>query len=228
MTVIQKHRTFRFGSPEGLSSSQMAELIQSFHAPAQKAEGSLAGRVQVQTRELDRIGPVVIKTYFRGGLLRHLNKRTYLGLGRARSQAEFEMLHRVRQIGINAPEPVAYAVQGRLLYRAWLVTKRIPDAVPLSELSLTDPAATEGVLPAVVKQTRRLISHGIHHVDLHPGNVLVDVRGRAWFIDFDRARSRVRNQRRLLRDYAQRWKRAADKYGLPEFVREAFSGHDPG
>ncbi|MBS3732164.1 MAG: hypothetical protein KGY42_04585 [Desulfobacterales bacterium] len=228
MTVVQKHRSFRFGSPEGLLSSQMAELIRSFHAPAKKAEGRLTGRVQVQTCQLERIGPVMIKTYFRGGLLRHINKRTYLGLGRARSRAEFEMLQRVRQIGINAPEPVAYAVQGRLLYRAWLITKQIPGAVPLSELSFTDPATAQSVLPSVAEQIRILACRGIHHVDLHPGNVLLDARGRAFFIDFDRARGRVRSQRRLFRRYAQRWKRAADKYGLPGFVREALSGHDPG
>lgn len=226
MTVVQKHHNFRFGSSEGLLSAQMAELIRSFHAPAQKAEGRLTGRMRAQTLELTRIGPVVIKAYFRGGLLRHINKRTYLGLGRARSRAEFEMLQRVRQIGVNAPEPVAYVLQGRLLYRAWLVTKQIPDAMPLSELCFTDPATAQSVLPAVVEQIRILAFHGIHHVDLHPGNLLVDARGRACFIDFDRARSRVRNPRRLFQRYAQRWKRAADKYGLPEFVREALSKHD--
>lgn len=228
MTVIQRYLAFRFGSCDGLHSSQMEKLVQSFNSPVKETKAILGGRMQVQNHKLDRIGPVVIKPYFRGGLLRHINKRTYLGIGKARSRAEFEMLKCVRQLGINAPEPVAYAVEGRLLYRAWLVTKQIPNAVTLAELCFAGPARAQKVLPEVARQVQILIRHGIHHVDLHPGNVLVDDKGLCYCIDFDRASSGVHNSERLKQMYTKRWKRAADKYGLPEFVKKALEAGDSG
>lgn len=220
MTVIQKYRSYRFGSSNGLLCSQMDELIHSFGLPGQKASGVLPGRIQVQTKQLDGTGPVVIKPYFRGGLLRHVNTRTYLWTGKFRSREEFERLCYVRQIGVNAPEPVAFAVKGLLVYHAWLVTRQIPGAVSLSEICLSSPGQAGPLLPAVVEQIRTLIGHGIHHVDLHPGNVLVDHSGRVYFIDFDSAGTARSNKKRLKRLYAQRWGRAVEKYGLPEFVKK--------
>ncbi|MCF8111163.1 MAG: hypothetical protein K9J85_06705 [Desulfobacteraceae bacterium] len=221
MTIFQKYRSFRFGSPGGLPALQMDKLVEGFHDPVDQAESVLGGRIRTRAFELEDAGPVVIKPYFRGGLLARLNKRTYLGIGKARSRAEFEMLQLVRRQGINAPEPVAYAVKGGLLYRAWLVTKQIPGAVSLSELSFTDPEKAEKVLPAVSEQIGKMIRLGIYHVDLHPGNVLVDTGGRAFLIDFDKAGSWSGNRGKLKQRYVKRWKRAADKHGLPGFIRDA-------
>ncbi|MFW6052476.1 MAG: lipopolysaccharide kinase InaA family protein [Desulfosalsimonas sp.] len=221
MTLVQKYRSFRFGSPGELLASQMDKLVEHFHNPVQEEKSVLGGRIRTGVLELEDTGPVVIKPYFRGGIMARLNKRTYLGIGKARSRAEFEILRFVRRHGINAPEPVAYAVKGWLLYRAWLVTKQIPDAVSLSELSFTDPGKAEKVLPAVSEQIGKLIRLGIYHVDLHPGNVLVGPEDRAFLIDFDRAKSWSGNHERLKQRYVKRWKRAADKHGLPGFIREA-------
>ncbi|MFW6080857.1 MAG: lipopolysaccharide kinase InaA family protein [Desulfosalsimonas sp.] len=227
MTLVQYHRGLKFGSPGGLSVSQMDRLILSFHEPARKTQGVLRGRTQVRTAELEGTGPVIIKPYFRGGMLRHINKKTYLALGKTRSRAEFEILQHVRQIGINAPEPLVFAVQGRFFYRAWLVTGQIPGAAPLSELCLSEPERARRVLPGVVRQIEVLIHKGILHVDLHPGNVLVDRRERAWLIDFDRAETGVKDKRRLRQRLVKRWIRAADKYGLPGFVRNAIEAAGP-
>lgn len=228
MTIVQDHRGLKFGSTGGLSASQMDQLIVNFHGPAQKARGVLRGRTQVQVAELEGTGPVVIKPYFRGGLLRHINRRTYLALGKTRSRAEFEMLRHVRQIGINAPEPVAFAAQGSFFYRAWLVTEQIPDAVTLSQLCFSEPERARRVLAGVVRQMEILIDNGIHHVDLHPGNVLVDRGDRACLIDFDRAKTGVHNKGKLRLRLVKRWMRAADKYGLPGFVRNALGPGAPG
>lgn len=220
MIVSQNYRSYRFYSSQQLDSPQLEALIRRLQAPPGKSQGVLGGRIQPETMELDRIGRVVIKAYFRGGVLRHINKRTYLGLGKARSKAEFEMLQHVRVLGINAPEPVAYAVKGSLLYHAWLITRQIPEARPLSELCLTQPSEAEKILPSVAEQVGILVSAGIYHVDLHPGNVLADARGNAYLIDFDRAKTGIQNQQKLIQQYVHRWKRAAHKYRLPEFVSD--------
>ncbi len=222
MTVLQMRRQYRIGSTGGLTDSQMDMLIQAFHAAGETPGGTLNGRTQVQAKELPGAGRVIIKAYHRGGVLRRINRRTYLGPGRPRSQAEFERLQQVRRIGVNAPEPLAFAVRGKLLYHAWLVTKEIPDARPLSAISLDSPRAAAAAMPALTEQVQRLIRSRIHHVDLHPGNVLLDPKNRVYLIDFDQSRISRSSAQKLARRYCRRWQRAVLKYSLPRELDESF------
>lgn len=222
MTVLQMRRPYRIGSTSGLTDSQMEELIETFHAAGEKPGGILNGRTQILAKELPGAGRVVIKAYHRGGLLRHINRRTYLGPGKPRSQAEFERLQQVRRLGVNAPEPLAFAVRGKLLYHAWLITKELPDARPLSAISLDAPLAAAAAMPALTGQVKRLIRSRIHHVDLHPGNVLLDSQDRVYLIDFDQARTSRSSAQKLARRYCRRWQRAVLKYSLPRELVEHF------
>mgnify|MGYP006292647853 CR=1 FL=1 len=221
MTIIQKHPPYRFGSTDGLSRSQMDILAAHFSRPPAACPGrSLSGRTGVHRLELAPFGPVVIKHYFRGGLIRHFNRRTYLGVTGSRSRSEFELLARLRKIGVNAPEPVAFASRGRLLYQAWLITKQIPDVEPLAETCGTDPDRAGKAMMDLIPMINRLISHGIWHVDLHPGNVLVNKDAAVYLIDFDNAKTGQSCLNRIRDRYAARWRRAVQKYGLPAFVDE--------
>jgi 3-deoxy-D-manno-octulosonic acid kinase len=68
-----------------------------------------------------------------------------------------------------------------------------------------------------------LINQQILHVDLHPGNVLVDADGKVFLLDFDKAQ-KVAGKRNKLRDYYLcRWRRAVIKYNLPEVLSEMFA-----
>lgn len=221
MTVFQKYHTYRFGSAEGLTNAQMDTLIRCFNMAEQPAQGTLNGRTRMVAEELPAVGRVVIKPYYRGGALRHLNRRSYINIGMPRSQAEFIRLQYVRQIGVNAPEPVAFAARGRLFYHAWLVTRELPAARSLAEAGLNPAEETTDAVAQTIKQIRRLIRHNIFHVDLHPGNVLLDAENRVYIIDFDKARISGKPAERLARRYCRRWQRAVVKYGLPEEWNEA-------
>lgn len=218
MTYHFRCRPYHIGSAMPLAENHLHQLCAHLELPEQPANGILSGRTGVKKIDLQGIGKLVVKQYCRGGLLRRINRRTYLYTGKYRSQAEFETLHQVREIGVQAPEPVAFAVRGGILYHAWLVTKELPNVRALSEVSLSAPGSARAVMPAVINQIRILIRHGIYHVDLHPGNVLVDENNRVYFIDFDKARTSTRSLRKLEHRYAERWARAAKKYGLPAFV----------
>ena len=41
-------------------------------------------------------------------------------------------------------------------------------------------------MASVIDQISRLIDHGIWHVDLHPGNVVIDQNDRVFLLDFDK------------------------------------------
>ena len=128
------------------------------------------------------------KHYRRGGLMRHLIQRRYLNCGKTRAQREFELLDRVGSLGINVPQPIAYAHRGRLLYQAWLITREIQQPLSLASLSLQDEEKTGRIMESVIKQISSLIQNQILHVDLHPGNIVVDTAGKVYLLDFDKGK----------------------------------------
>lgn len=218
-----RFRAFEIGADRELSLEQTQEICRLCASPTNKPDGSLSGRTSVTFGDLGGIGPVVVKHYRRGGLLRHLVAQRYLRVGWARSRSEFELLKRVRSLGVSAPEPVAYITQGRLLYRTWLVMREVEQHKTLATLSCEAPGEAQDLLPAVVQQIERLIGSGIWHVDLHPGNVLIDSQGEIFLIDFDKAHSCNDPIKRVRDRYLCRWRRAVIKHGLPEFLLEGVS-----
>ncbi len=204
-----------FRTSEPLSTHQLDQLVASFRAELPPSGRTLGGRRRMPGIRLDRVGRVVVKSYYRGGLVARFNRRHYIGGGRARSEKEFEWLFRVRKLGIHAPEPIAAARRGWLFYRCWLVSREVAGATSLAQLSIDRPESLDAPLNRCRRQVERLIAHRILHPDLHPGNVLVDPGGDAWIIDFDRARFYRRGRSRLAARYRQRWCQAVHKYGLP-------------
>jgi tRNA A-37 threonylcarbamoyl transferase component Bud32 len=132
-------------------------------------------------------------------------------------------LKRVQALGINVPEPVAYAFQGRFFYKAWLITKEIEGPERLSDIARKDEPYGLDLTAGVTRMVAQLIEHGIRHVDLHPGNVLVDRLGKVFFVDFDKARFCSIDRHKLTRAYINRWSRAVEKHGLPRELKGAFS-----
>lgn len=169
---------------------------------------------------INGLGPVVIKQYLRGGLMRFVLKNRYLKLGRTRAQAEFELLQRLRPCGIRTPEPVAYAYRGFPFYAAWLVTRKIENACTLAELSRHDDRRASRLMSKVIEQVGRLIDCGCIHVDLHPGNVLVDSSDNIFIIDFDKGYMSAKNRERIYNIYRNRWRRSIIKHGLPPVLNE--------
>jgi len=170
--------------------------------------------------QLEGVGSVVVKYYTRGGLLRYVVKRRYLKWGKTRCQIEYELLQKVRNLGVNAPEPIAYASLGGLFYKGWLVTREIRQKQTLAELSCADEEHAHIVMKDLIDHVSTLINNNILHVDLHPGNVLVDSDDRVFLLDFDKARLSRRNKNKLRDHYLSRWRRAVIKHRLPEMLCE--------
>jgi len=217
-----KHiESYWIGSETDLSGRQLHDLIGQFRLPAASETKTLNGRCLISRLQIDGIGATAIKSYRRGGMLRHLNRRHYLKLGKTRAQKEYELLQTVRRLRVNAPEPIAYAYRGRLLYSAWLITREIPRAISLAQLSLAVDRPVNTALKSTADQLARLIQNKIYHVDLHPGNVLIDENQNAFLVDFDKAGIFPGNRDRLRQRYLARWNRAVEKHGLPPALRDA-------
>jgi 3-deoxy-D-manno-octulosonic acid kinase len=213
--------SFHIGSSIHLSDQHARQLVAIFKKPSRPANSVLGGRTSVFAGQINGIGEVVVKYYTRGGFVRHFVKRKYVRWGKIRSRAEFELLQKVRQLGINAPRPIAYAYQGALFYKAWLVTEEIKQHQTLAQLSFTDPDLAYLLTGKVALQISTLIHNEILHVDLHPGNVLVDHNKNIFLIDFDKTRFTKYRKDKLRNKYIERWKRAVIKHRLPEGLSES-------
>ncbi|OEU55314.1 MAG: hypothetical protein BA868_06745 [Desulfobacterales bacterium C00003106] len=220
MILTKRYKSYRFGLSSNLADKQLDNLIRLFGLPTGKGDSVLGGRSSVTIAELEGAGSVVIKYYTRGGLVRYFVKQRYLRWGKTRCQVEYEMLCKVRRVGVGAPEPVAFIRTGGLFYKAWLVTREIKHQQSLAELSRADENRARIVMKKLLDQISILINSSILHIDLHPGNVLVNRDDRVFLVDFDKARVYRGNKNRLRDRYIKRWRRAVIKHHLPEILLE--------
>lgn len=140
-------------------------------------------------------------------------------IGKIRSRKEFEFLLNAEKAGVRVPTPVVYASQGFPFYKAWLITEEITEHRSFAELCLDEKEKALGLIPEISHNIRLLIKNKIHHVDLHPGNILIDQNNKNYIIDFDKAYYST-NKTRLIKKYQQRWTRAIHKYKLPEILTD--------
>jgi 3-deoxy-D-manno-octulosonic acid kinase len=220
MHQINTYDSYHFGSLSDIADPQLKQLIRFFNLPKNSANSALGGRTSITVTQLQGTGSVVIKYYRRGGVIRYLIKKRYLKCGKTRCQIEYELLQKVRSLGINAPEPVAFAYRGRLFYQCWLVTREIQDHQTLVQISRSNEEQARMAMKAVVKQVSMLIKNKILHVDLHPGNVIVDNQNQIYLLDFDKGGVFHGDKDVLRTRYLRRWNRAIQKHGLPEMLSE--------
>jgi|LSQX01.3.fsa_nt_gb 3-deoxy-D-manno-octulosonic acid kinase len=221
--ITQKYKSYSFGSLSMLNHLQFETLINIFDEPNAKTSEVLGGRGSIKRLELEGFGPVIIKYNTRGGLIRLFIERTYLRTGKACNRVEFEQIINASKLGVSVPEPVAFATKGFLFYRGWLVLKEIKNSETLACVSLKDEDRTNKLLNEVTRQINILIDSGLYHVDLHPGNILVNDKDEIFIIDFHKARMFKAGKEKLFDRYFSRWKRAVKKHRLPEILNEIFS-----
>lgn len=219
---------YLIGGRECLSDDLATRIVQIMRTvPDQARDGVLTGRGYAGIQEVEGLGRVFVKQYAHGGLLRHLTGGSFLCVGPSRSLLEFSMLERVRSIGINAPRPLVFVNKGSFFYRAWLFMEEIVDSRNLAQVS----ASAEGEVADVLhdgmaklgQQVLTLIENKIFHVDLHPGNVLLDSSGRVHIVDFDKAQEFQGSTDKLRDLYLRRWRRAVIKHKLSPVLTELMS-----
>lgn len=218
--TTERFHGYRLHTVGSWSERAKDELIETLRQTRGRSTGGLAGRAPIVRTTLDGIGPVVVKQYTRGGLFRYLVSERYVRWGPTRPEAEFQILTGVRALGGAAPEPVAWVDRGAPFYRAWLITREIEHHTTLAEISRHDDDRTRTLLDAVVREIEILIEERIVHVDLHPGNVVVDKNDRVYILDFDRAHRFVGSRNALRDRYLHRWRRAVIKHRLPDLLAE--------
>lgn len=125
----------------------------------------------------------VLRGYRRGGLVARLSRDAYLWQGEERTRPfrEYRLLAMLCAHGLRVPAPLAAGYwRSGLTYRAAILIERIPDVRPLAQV-LDAPACA-----AAGRAIADMHAAGVWHADLNAFNILLDARGHAWLIDFDR------------------------------------------
>ncbi len=133
----------------------------------------------------------VLRHYLRGGLVGKLVRDLYIFTGedQVRSFAEWRLLKKMVDFGLRVPRPAAarYERQGPF-YRADIITVRLPDVRPLSEV-ITDRVG-EDFWSTLGAEIHEFHEHGVYHADMNAYNLQIDSRNHLWMLDFDKGRLR--------------------------------------
>lgn len=223
--IYQSYQNYRLGLTFKATEStlnQLVGLLSSSGRYQDQPQNTLSGRRGFAMADLPDVGQVAIKAYARGGLIYHVNKEHYLRLRTTRCRLEFEFMQSAAIAGVSVPEPVGFVSYGGLIYRAWLITRLVANHRTFAAVCQTDAARAKGLMPVITDNIRKLVAGKIHHVDLHPGNILIDDNDTPYIIDFDRARWFSGKPARLWEKHKKRWDRAIDKHDLPLFAKTVF------
>jgi len=221
--TYKKLENYTFGLKQDLSDKQLIDLIRLLIPPAGRDTiAPLGGRCSIAIGDVEGLGSVAVKHYRRGGFVRHFNNKRYLKFGKTRCRTEYEMIKKAERLGVSVPDPIGYAFRGRIVYEGWLFTREIKECRTLADLDWTDMEHLNSVIKNITDQVSLLVDNNILHVDLHPGNILLDSGDRIYFIDFDRSHRYLFSKKSLRNRYIKRWCRAVKKHGLPPEIGNRF------
>ena len=216
----QRSDALNFLTREKLRPETLQKLANGIRMTPVSRSAPLEGRGVTFTVSTEQFGGIFIKQYRRGGILRYLVPDLYLGWRPERVLHEFAMLERAAAAGVSVPKPVAAIYVGRGLYRAWLAIEEFADSMSMAAKAVTDELGMLDLSAQIIEQIHRLIHAKIFHLDLHPGNVLVNSKNEIRIIDFDKAYYFAGAKNDLRDRYLTRWRRAVIKHRLPESLSE--------
>ncbi len=201
-------------------------------AAAQPGAEAMQGRTTSWATRLPAAGvDVVVRHSAHGGLLAPLTGDRFR---RPRAPDELRLAWTLRQVGVPTPRVLAYALHpafGRVLWRADVMTQRVPGARDLVDVLRAGPTPPEleAILHAVETLLTAMRTSLAHHPDLNVKNILLaptdDGEPQAWVLDVDTVRfaqrdAGTRNRARLVRS-ARKWAGASRASARLAFERFA-------
>jgi 3-deoxy-D-manno-octulosonic acid kinase len=130
---------------------------------------------------------MVLKHYFRGGLVASIVKDRYFGfdIEKTRAFREWRLLKEMKKLELPVPNAIAAHVrQGVLHYSADLITQKVENSKTLSDVLTNEVIGTE-LWKKVGSCIKRFHDKNIYHADLNARNILLTEDGAVYLIDFD-------------------------------------------
>lgn len=168
-----------------------------FTAANWPASSSIRGRLRSAGRGNTMIvkgdqGEFVIRHFMRGGLIGRIISDSYFWRGDEASRGfrEWRLLSKLAAMELPVPRPAAARyVRSGMIYKADLLTVRIPNVMPLSD-RIANRACSEQFWRKLGGEIAAFHASGVDHADLNAYNIQIDDDDRVWLLDFDRGRLR--------------------------------------
>ncbi|MFA0415201.1 3-deoxy-D-manno-octulosonic acid kinase [Vibrio renipiscarius] len=149
--------------------------------------GSAQGRGTTWFLQLNSL-QAAWRHYRRGGLFGKLIADSYWfqGWQKTRCFQEWQLLALMREQGIQVPRPIAArAIKSGMIYRADLLSEKIPNAQDLVSILENQPLDA-AMYRKIGDEIRKMHRAQVNHTDLNIHNILIDDREQVWLIDFDK------------------------------------------
>ena len=175
-----------------LSDTDAAVFSPNYWTSRGAVKGQAKGRGTTLFVQPDSQHQWVLRHYRRGGLIGKVltDQFLYAGLHRTRPFMELHLLDYMQQCGLNVPVGIGAQVKrSGLIYRADLLTMRIPEARDLHHV-LTEQPLDDATWKAVGSAIRKMHDAQVYHHDLNVRNIMLDKQEQVWIIDFDRCAKR--------------------------------------
>ncbi|MEZ8557588.1 3-deoxy-D-manno-octulosonic acid kinase [Vibrio cyclitrophicus] len=189
-TISTKNQTIWY-DPELLAQVPEGDIAQIFEAEYWQQQDAISGSAQGRGTtwfiRLDGI-QAALRHYRRGGLFGKLVEDQYRfsDWESTRCAMELNVLKALANAGVNVPKPIAArAIKSGLLYRADLMSERIPNAKDLVDVLVNGPIDAD-VYRRIGQEVRKMHDAGVNHTDLNIHNILLDTSQNVWIIDFDK------------------------------------------
>lgn len=163
---------------------------------------------------------MVLRHYYRGGLIGKLINDSYIftGVMNSRAAKEFVLLKEMQHWHLPAPRPVAIQIKrSGLTYQADILIELIPGATDLVGL-LSQSKLPDDIWQDIGRCIKKFHQKNIYHHDLNAHNIMLDSDNKVWLIDFDQGKVMLKagkwqqeNLQRLLRSFRKELGK------LPEF-----------
>jgi 3-deoxy-D-manno-octulosonic acid kinase len=153
------------------------------------------GRGAIRTHGLANGHMAVVRPYLHGGAFRRIT-RYWFFTWPPRPFRELRITEELRRRGLRTVEVYAACVSRPFgpFYRAWLITRQLPDAEDLwcaLKSGFAERVGFEHVLRVIAESIAALHREGVYHADLNLKNILLRAEGAdvaAYIIDFDKAK----------------------------------------
>ena len=150
--------------------------------------GNATGRATVWFIQQGDHG-MVLRHYYRGGLVGKVNKDKFMRepVERSRAIAEFDLLVKLRNQDLPVPRPIAARMRkvGVMSYTADILVEVIPGAVDVYRL-LRERQLNVEQWQSLGAAIRQLHDKNVFHSDLNCHNIMLDDNDKPWIVDFDK------------------------------------------
>jgi hypothetical protein len=136
------------------------------------------------------------------------NQIAYRFFRKSKAQRSFEYAHRIKNLGIGTPEPIAYYEFKTALFfkQSYYISEQLDCECTYRELKKPDYPNRELILRAFTRFTYQLHENGVHFLDHSPGNTLIKKVGEEYqffLVDLNRMEFKVMDFETRIKNFAK-------------------------